>query len=172
VCDAAGLSVAETLASIDDAAHRPENRAAFHDWGHERRDIVVAHIVEHGYPAARVSMANTSSLLGQVASVHGAAHPELREVETTWMQVCRRMRQHMVQERREIDPRVAAPEGLAVQHADLVELMRRIRALTCGYNPPEGGRDALSAVYHDLEAFEADLHEHVLLAESVLLRER
>lgn len=172
-CDDAGLSVADTLASLDDAARCPENVAAFHDWEHESRDVVAAHILEQNYPVERVSMVDTSALLTQVASVHGAAHPELRELETIWTQVCRRMHQHMLQEQREIDPPAAnAKNMLSGQHAEIVDLVRRIRALTHGYVPPEDDCDALRAVYADLEAFEADLHEHVLLAESVLLRRR
>lgn len=171
-CDAAGLSVAETLASLDAASRRPENVAAFHDWGHESRDVVAAHIVQRNYPLERMSMADTSALLTQVVSVHGAAHPELREVEAAWTQLCRRMHQHMWEERPGIDSLAAKnKKDLSVQHAGILELMRRIRGLTHGYTSPDEGCDALRAVYSDLETFEGDLHEHVLLADSVLFRE-
>lgn len=47
-------------------------------------------------------------------------------------------------------------------------MAHRIRGLTHGYSPPSDTCDALLALCRDLAAFEADLHEHVLLAESVL----
>lgn len=172
-CDAAGLSVADTVASLDDAARSPENVAAFHDWEHESRDAVAAHIVEQNYPVERVSMADTQALLAQVTSVHGSAHPELREIEKIWSEVCRRLHRHIHEEQPEIDPPVeGTKKNFAAQHADLVELMHRIRRLARSYVSPEDGCDALRAVYRELEAFEADLHEHVLLADSVLFRKR
>jgi regulator of cell morphogenesis and NO signaling len=126
-------------------------------------------------------MADTTALLGQVVSVHGVAHPELRAVEATWAELCRRMRAHLREERPALTPYVepaehAAPAPpaslLATQHEEVVALVRQISALTRGYLPPADACDAYRALYRDLAAFEADLEEHVHLADDVLRRDR
>jgi regulator of cell morphogenesis and NO signaling len=182
-CDRAGLRLEIVIESLDQASQTAANVASFHDWRAERPAAVAAHIVDHNYPVERETMADTTALIAKVASVHGAQHAELREIEAIWAELCRQLRRHLHDEGAALEPlkdpdsvrnqRTAAPKSaFAGQHEEVVGLVRKIRELTRGYAPPGDACDALEALYRDLEAFEADLHEHVLLADNVLFVDR
>lgn len=177
-CRQAGLLLEQVLAAIDDVSTSAPNVATYHDWRAEPPGAVAAHIVEQNYPAERVSMSDTAALAAQAASVHGAQHPELRVVDALWTELCDRLRQHLHEEGPTLEPvqRGASADStgemriraIVDQHEEVLGLMKRIRALTHDYAPPDRDCDALVALYRNLEAFEADLHEHVHLSDNVL----
>ena len=180
-CRAAGLSLESVLASLDDASQAAGNVASFHDWRAERKAAVAAHLVDHNYVVEREKMADTSALMAKVVSVHGASHPELREIATLWADLCGSLRAHLHYEGKELEPlkddaeptrdSVKRMKAFHGQHEEVVALAHRIRVLTDNYHPPSDACEALESLYRDLETFEADLHEHVLLADNVLFRD-
>lgn len=174
-CGSAGLSLDDVVASLAVGARSAANVAAFRDWRAERRGAVAHHIAHDNYPSERNTMADMTQLIAKVASVHGAKHPELFEIETLWADLCQRLRKHLRDEAHALEPFLqgpaapkSGPNRFAGQHEAVVAMAHRIRGLTHGYSPPTGTCDALLALYRDLAAFEADLHEHVLLADNVL----
>jgi len=180
-CGQAGLSLDSVVASLDDASHAASNVASFHDWRSERKAAVAAHIVDHNYVVEREKMADTTALIAKVAGVHGAQHPELREIVGIWGDLCGLLRAHIHYESKELEPlrddaeptrdSVKRMKAFHGQHEEVVALAHRIRVLTNNYVRPNDACDALEALYRDLEAFEVDLHEHVLLADNVLFRD-
>lgn len=139
-------------------------------------------LLRHNHPAERETMADTAALLSQVASVYGARHPELHEIETAWADQRERMSHHWrdegsilevyVDEHVSAAQRPPAPRSkIAGQHDDIIAMMRRIRALTNDYAAPPDACDAYRALYSELKSFEASLQEHVHLADDVLSRD-
>jgi regulator of cell morphogenesis and NO signaling len=144
-------------------------------------DLTV-HLLDHNYPVERETMANVSTLLGQVAAAHGARHPELHELEAVWAEVCRCLGQHLRDEGPMLEPhlepaahatpRTGATGGtIASQHEQIVALVRRVRELTSGYATPADGCEAYRTLFASLADFEEDVHEHVEIANSVLKRD-
>jgi len=140
------------------------------------------HLLDHNYPVERETMANVTTLLAQVASAHGARHPELHDLEGVWADLCRRLGRHLRDEgpmlAPHLDPgahagsRTATTNGtIASQHAEIVALVRRVRELTGGYSTPADGCEAYRSLFASLADFEEDLREHVELADSVLGRD-
>jgi len=143
-------------------------------------DLTV-HLLDHNYPVERETMANVSALLAQVASTHGARHPELRDLESVWSELCRCLSRHLRDERPMLAPHLEpeahrAPQEAAMsgaigsQHQEIVALVRRVRELTDCYTTPEDGCEAYRSLFASLHDFEEDLREHVELAENVLRR--
>ena len=139
------------------------------------------HLLDHNYPIERETMADVSALLAQVASVHGARHPELHALEATWAELCGCLARHLRDERSMLAPHVEqqtppAPVpgprsgAMASQHKEVLGLVRRVRELTGGYAPPADACDAYRALLASLAEFEEDVHEHVELADNVLRR--
>ena len=144
-------------------------------------DLTV-HLLDHNYPVERETMADVSALLAQVASAHGARHPELRDLESVWAELCRCLGRHLRDERpmlaphvepvaRHAPPSAAASGVISSQHAEILALVRRVRELTGGYTTPVDGCEAYRSLFVSLEEFEEDLREHVELADNVLGRE-
>lgn len=178
-CVRAGVPVAGVVSRLEAASRAAANLASFHDWGHERPAAVATHVVEHNYPLEREMMADTSALIAKVVSVYGADHHELREIDALWSELCRAMTKHLHDERPVLEPLMSASGetsgadkrgAVAEEHEEVVALVRRIRALAKDYAPPPDACDAMRSLYAALRAFESDLHEHVLLADDVLLR--
>jgi len=54
------------------------------------------------------------------------------------------------------------------EHDAAGELVRRIRAASNGYQPPEDSCATFKAAYQELQQFEEDLHLHVHLENNIL----
>ncbi|HEX7603604.1 MAG TPA: DUF542 domain-containing protein, partial [Polyangiaceae bacterium] len=174
-CGGAGLPLEDVVASLEEASRSAANVAAFRDWRAERPTAVAHHIVDHNFPVERETMADMAQLIAKVASVHGARHPELFEINALWADLCERLAKLLREESRALEPFLEEPTApksgpslFTDQHEEVVTLAHRIRVLTHGYAPPADACDAFLALYRELAAFEADLHEHVLLADNVL----
>ncbi len=137
------------------------------------------HLLDHNYPIERETMSDVSAMLSQVASVHGARHPELRDLETTWAELCRCLGRHLHDERPALEPHVdpkappsspELPRSVSHQHGEVLGLVRRVRELTGGYAPPDDACDAYRALMARLAEFEEDVHEHVEIADRVIGR--
>jgi len=140
------------------------------------------HLLGHNYPVERETMADVSALLMQVASAHGARHPELHDLERVWATLCQCLGRHLRDERPVIAthlepearpaPREATTRGtIASQHEEILALVRRVHELTGGYEMPVDGCDAYRSLFVILRDFEEDVREHVELADCVLRRD-
>lgn len=125
-----------------------------------------------------------SAYLQKVASKHGQRHPELLKIFELFTIVKEEMETHMQKEELVLFPRINELEktqftgdiAYVQKPVDMMEqeheyagsLMAEIRQLTNNYTPPPDACTTYKLAFAALEAFEADLHQHVHLENNIL----
>ena len=174
-CRKAGADLDEVLGALRESDERADPAP-----GHDPRDWAPSFLadyivtVHHGY--VRQALPALRQFSDKVARVHGRRHPELVEVRTLVHELAEEMEEHMAEEEQGIFARLAeggpaTPEdvgSLEDDHEEAGELMRRIRALTDGFQPPADACSTYRATFAKLEEFEGDLHRHVHLENNIL----
>ena len=125
------------------------------------------------------------SYLAKVAAKHGDRFPFMKEVAQLFSEIQADMAQHMLKEERILFPRIkqleedgalnvpleyyTGPINVMEEEHDLAgSLMSRIRELTNNYTVPEAACTTFRLSLASLQAFEADLHQHVHLENYIL----
>lgn len=150
-------------------------------------DRLIDHIVSTHHAYTRTALETIGRYLAKLVEVHGSRHPELARVATSWEQMGRDLRQHMMKEERVLFPYIReivsaggrplpCPFGtvenpirmMEREHRDAGDELRLIRELTGGYVPPADGCTTYRVCFAELASFERDLHRHVHLENNVL----
>ncbi len=130
--------------------------------------------------------------LHRVASKHGQRHPEMIEVFNIFELLKDEMEQHMEKEELVLFPRIKMIENhtngfdpmqgnrfstaylespvmtMEEEHDHAGEIMDKIRNLTNNYTLPADACTTYKLCFASLQAFEADLHQHVHLENNIL----
>ncbi|HWJ96776.1 MAG TPA: iron-sulfur cluster repair di-iron protein [Acidimicrobiales bacterium] len=146
-------------------------------WASLDAAALVDHIEAEHHAYLHRELPRLRALAAKVHGVHGAAHPELTAVVSTFGQLHAELEPHLAKEERVLFPlirQLAAdrPEeprmGLTGpisqmlrEHDHAGELLERLRRSTDGYRVPPDGCASYGALYRGLEALEADTHLHV-----------
>lgn len=151
---------------------------------------LIDHIVKthHGY--IKRELPELMGYVQKVASKHGGRHPELFPVFDTLSQLAEEMNLHMKKEENILFPRIKQLEKqggqtgnvgegpgislespiamMELEHDQAGALMASIRQHTGDYIPPTDACTTYRISYAGLQAFEADLHQHVHLENNIL----
>jgi regulator of cell morphogenesis and NO signaling len=185
VCVQSGLDPAVLNSDLEDALKNP-GPARTTDWKNAALKDLADHIEKSHHAFIRSERPRLTVLAQKVAQVHGLRHPELAELAVTVDQVFRELEPHLEKEEKDIFPAcrngsdregqdgpdsafVSAVNDLEVEHIEVGRLLAGIRKLTAGYRPPQDACNSYLALFHGLERFEADLHEHIHLENNILL---
>jgi regulator of cell morphogenesis and NO signaling len=187
-CRGGSVSAERILAEVADATAAPAaGGPRFNSWD---VGMLAAYIVANHHGFVRQAMPILQTHTRKIAAVHGAAHPELREVAALIEGIAEEMASHMMKEEEILFPYVtglgpasrgeaahpSAPFGtvnnpirmMEMEHESVGDATARIRALTDGYRIPEDACTTYRICLQELEAFERDLHEHVHLENNIL----
>ena len=148
------------------------------------------HIVQQHHAYSRRELTRLTALAEKVFLKHGNKHPELAQVRDLVNAIASEMSTHMLKEEQVLFPRLKLIEGAAnngtkpmpaffgslinpirhmmADHDDTGELLRSIRAISDGYQPPAGACMSYQALYHGLADLEGDLHQHIHLENNIL----
>jgi regulator of cell morphogenesis and NO signaling len=179
-CEGKGLSAAtvvEKLEAESAGKTEPMKNPAELPANELCRYIVETH---HGF--LRRELPRLGGLSEKVARVHGTHTPSLVEVAQVFSQVYQELDSHMMKEEQILFPAIAAMcrgEGMMMpldgpiacmmhEHDDAGAGLARLRELTRGYQPPADACNTYRALFAGLADFEADLHRHIHLENSVL----
>lgn len=182
-CERAGADYDDLEAALlaVDRSRAGEGGDDARDWALDR---LVAHIehVHHRY--VREHLPVLKQWTTKVARVHGARHEELLEVRDRVAELADEMEAHMTAEEEVLFPRVVAIargpdaagapvaaetlESLEDDHDRAGALMKRLRELTAGFQPPDDACATYRAAFALLAEFEQDLHRHVHLENNIL----
>jgi len=138
--------------------------------------------VHHGY--TKLHLPQIHYYLLRVAEKHGENFPYMKEVYALFSELHKEMEQHMIKEEQVLFPRIekmvmtgsvpltgwlSDPIGLMEQeHDGAGTIMEKIRQLTNDYQPPAQACTTFRLSLAALQAFEADLHQHVHLENNML----
>ena len=167
-----------------------ETPAAEQSWTQSSLAELTAHIVERHHRYIRDEAPRIERLLKTVVDRHEKAHPELNEIQETFAALSSELFAHMLKEERVLFPFLDEMESAARcgggtpyacfdsvrtpisrlldDHDDAGALTARIHDLSAGYRAPEGSCPTYRGLYHALEEFERDLHQHIHLENNIL----
>lgn len=173
-----GLDPGEVLTAIESI--EPEPVPEWNDLGPSE---LTRHIVDVHHAYLHEELPRLNMLALRVAGVHGAHHPELREIARVFGKLRDELDPHLRQEEETVFPmirRLAAGEeldtdrteapitALMAEHDDAGALLERLRALTDGYRTPADGCASYHALFDGLAELEADTHLHVHIENNLL----
>lgn len=149
-------------------------------------DLLVDYIEKKHHRYINQKTPLLQAYLKKIASVHGAAHPELLEIQELFTTSAQNLAAHMKKEELILFPYIkklansetttAAHFGsvvnpiemMKVEHNDEGERFARISELSNAYSLPTDACATYSVTYEMLKEFESDLHQHIHLENNIL----
>lgn len=160
------------------------------NWTSAPLSDLTRHIRERHHRYVREAIARVQTLLDKVVTKHGENHPEITDIQRLFTEVGREMIMHMQKEEQILFPYIDALEKAASTHGSMEppffqtvrnpihtmmkehesagEFVKQIRKVSSEYKAPADACTSYKALYQDLQAFEADLHQHVHLENNIL----
>jgi regulator of cell morphogenesis and NO signaling len=188
-CQAANISIEEVLSSLvqgEGAAQLPPVR----DWQKEPLSSLVNYILQTHHVFTKQEIVRLEKLLDKVCAAHAQNHTELIRLRELFNVLKSDLRPHMMKEESVLFPYIKAIEAaltrrqkspmpffstvrnpvrlMVMEHDNAGELLRIMRTLTNNYTVPADACVSYKALYEALNAFEADLHQHIHLENNIL----
>jgi regulator of cell morphogenesis and NO signaling len=176
VCAERGLDPVALVSEIQEALAGPQDRGP--GWAAVPLAEVIRHVLEVFHAPQREELARLEAMARKVHAVHGEKDPaRLGELARVVATLRAELEQHMAKEEQVLFPMIVRGHGamaagpvavMEAEHEAAGATLRRIRELTDDFRLPDGACNTWRALWHGLEAFERDLHEHVHLENNVL----
>lgn len=147
---------------------------------------LIHHIVGRYHREARMEMARLESQVDEAVLLEGKNFPVLLEIQKEVNRLCEELRAHMAAEERTLFPAFLDLEAgrapsiseeflipaklLEDEHEAAAGLLKRIRALTEGFTPPEGARAVQRKLYESFQILADSLYRHIYLENQVLFK--
>lgn len=190
-CADKGLVIDDVLQAIaaeaaDDARRQPDAQ----DWNQSGLSDLIDHITATHHPYVRQESIRIQQLLAKVASKHGDKHPETLRIQEIFRGLSEELTAHLMKEENILFPYVLQVEKAAlagslkprpmfgtvknpihmmeIEHDSAGEALRQLREASDGYSAPDDACPTFKTAYAALEAFEADLHQHIHLENNIL----
>ncbi len=151
---------------------------------------LIGYILEKHHIYTKNEIANLTPLMAKVVRRHGENHPELFDLELVFSELCNDLSQHLLKEEDILFPHIERLERsltdqsqipmscfgtvqnpirmMMLEHDTAGDLLRKMREFSDNYQLPEGACPSYTALYHRLETFELDLHQHIHLENNLL----
>ncbi len=188
VCARKGIDLGRLQTELHEALNQPpEPSMDFKSWS---LPLLTNYIEERHHTYVRNKVPMLLQYSEKVAKVHGQAHPEVVQLAHMVEELASELMAHLRKEEQVLFPYVrqlaqaekegrmlsAPPFGSVKQpirvmeheHDRAGELMKEMRALTNGFQPPEYACNTWRVLYQLLDEFERDLHMHVHLENNLL----
>lgn len=189
-CAAAGIDPEVVTARIESAISDHSDRDSSGDVEKRSASELIDHIIakHHIYTADETE--RLVPLMDKVCSKHGEQHPDLFELQTTFLALADSLIPHMRKEEMVLFPYIQSLESLSsgnriatpphfgsvenpirmmmVDHEADGARLRQMRETSTDYTLPEGACPSFTALYAGLEDLEKDLHRHIHLENNVL----
>lgn len=188
-CVAANIPVDEALARLDKSLASTQPDAA-QDWQSQLLADLIAHITGTHHAFVREESPRIEALAAKVVGVHGKNHPELVQVQAIFAALSEELRVHLMKEEQVLFPYVYRMEESSLagepappamfgtvlnpvrmmmrEHDGAGKALRSLRSITNEYTLPAGECINYRSLYQALQAFEADLHQHIHLENNIL----
>jgi len=157
------------------------NQLNFKDWN---LDFLCDYIVNEYHKRVIIVLAQIMAYLERIVQVHGALHPELKEIADLFSLINIELPIHQRQEESVFFPAIKdvlitnsshskviinSQNSLMMDEHELIgDTMDKIKVLSDNYSVPADGCNTYQVTYKLLEEFENDLHIHVHLENNIL----
>jgi regulator of cell morphogenesis and NO signaling len=190
VCRTAGLDVSRVADLLSGAESNGQFEGRGEDWSRQSLAALINHIVGKHHAYCREECVRLGSLMEKVRSKHGSHHPELVRILDEFTALRNELDMHMMKEERMLFPYIISLEESATvktfpprapfgtvqnpvcmmmqEHDDAGHSTKEIRSLAGNFAVPPDACTSFKALYLGLQAFEADLHQHIHLENNLL----
>jgi regulator of cell morphogenesis and NO signaling len=183
------LSAEQVVNELEEVfAKNVNNDAALFNYIHLSQlcDYIVS--THHAY--VKQNLPQINAYLEKVATKHGNRHPELIEIFKLFTELKEELTEHLFKEENILFPRIKEIEQkftgrrsfslpvegyieapvsvMELEHDKAGDLLEQIRNRTNNYTPPVDACTTYLVAFASLQAFEADLHQHVHLENNIL----
>ena len=189
-CGDRNLNLEQVVESLGTAAASPRSRQGDNPLESGTLADLIRHIKNTHHKYTREEISRLGPLFDKVSNVHGRKHPELLEMRHDFWVLAHELTMHMKKEEMVLfpyiermeeavtarEPILPAPFGsvekpvanMIHEHEEAGKLLRNLRGLSKGFQPPEGACVSYKTLFSALEEFEKDLHQHIHLENNVL----
>ena len=183
-CAVANVSIDDVLQKLESAS-RQANTPASEDWQTAPLAELIAHIVATHHEYVKSEVPRLQKLFAKVCSVHGQNHPELLQLQQTFQSLGEELASHLMKEEQILFPYIVQTERgeaahscfgtvanpirmMMFEHDNAGAALRDMRASSSNYALPADACISYQTLYQALQAFEADLHQHIHLENNIL----
>ncbi|ADB60919.1 iron-sulfur cluster repair di-iron protein [Haloterrigena turkmenica DSM 5511] len=181
-CADADLEVGAVVERLRDA--RSDGGDGTDDW--DSLSALVDDIVENHHDYLRAELPSLERTVRKVVRVHGDDHPELHDVESTFLDLEDEVTHHIEDEEENVFPELErledetaltgdeeaqvreAIDHLEDEHDAAAAHLERLRSLTDDYAVPEGACTSYRNMLDRLQLLEEDMHLHIHKENNVL----
>ncbi|MGC2112372.1 MAG: iron-sulfur cluster repair di-iron protein [Candidatus Korobacteraceae bacterium] len=188
-CVAANVSVEQAMSRLQEglAAAQPKPGC---NWKSEPLADLIAHISGTHHVYVREECPRIEKLGAKVVSAHGSNHPELLQVQALFAGLAAELSVHLMKEEQILFPYVIRLEEAAIarepappamfgtvvnpvrmmmqEHDGAGDTLKKLRTITHDYTLPADACVSYTMLYEAVQAFEADLHQHIHLENNIL----
>jgi len=188
ICREKGLDPDVLRREIAEVKQAPVDRSHnYDDWA---LPFLADYIVNTHHAYLNENTAQIAAYADKIAGVHGAHHPEVKEIAAIFAKIAVDMAAHLREEEEVLFPAIrridaAAQAGapadagdqatvretlvrLDHEHQEIGDAVHSIRRLANDYAIPAGVCTTFELTYRKLREFEDDLHKHVHLENNIL----
>jgi regulator of cell morphogenesis and NO signaling len=187
-CAEKGINLLDVKNELEEVlAETPSNGINPNEW---ELDFLAEYIINNHHKYVNRMLPVIYAHTQKVASVHGANHPETKEIAKIFSAVNQEMKHHMMKEEKILFPHInhlvltgrngAKAERpyfgtiknpiamMEAEHQSAGDGMFEIRNLTNNFTPPPDACNTYRICFQELKEFEEDLHRHVHLENNIL----
>lgn len=184
-CDSKGLDADTIVTRLSDTVGQAGDDAP-QAWTDSDLGELCDHIEATHHAFLRTELPRLTQLVEKVADVHGAKHPELRDLRTAFAELRGELEPHMMKEEqilfpaiRQLEESTSRPQFPFGTVANPIRMMehehdnaggglKRIRELAADFQVPEDACNTWRVMLDGLQNLEADLHQHIHKENNIL----
>lgn len=156
------------------------------DWDALSFSELIDHIVHTHHAYLNEELPALGQFVTKIFRVHGAKHSHLKELHKLFHDFKVEMEEHMIKEESEVFPLIkeyeknpndklkqhihSANGGLEDEHEATGNILKRMREITNGFEPPLDACNSYRITYARLSDMETDTFQHVHLENNVLFK--
>ena len=185
-CRRANIRLEEVIPALEKLESAPVER----DWQSAPLSELAQYIVDQHHTFTREELKRLEPLIAKVVGVHSKNHPELIRVQSLCRELSSELPMHMMKEEQILFPYIAEMEAavtrkrglpsamfgtvqnpvrmMMMEHDSAGHSLHQMREATNGYALPADACTSYRVLYEALQAFEADLHQHIHLENNIL----
>ncbi|TRM12238.1 iron-sulfur cluster repair di-iron protein [Lentibacillus cibarius] len=187
VCKERNLDENAVMGALNDAykAWQKEEHETV-DWDRVPATEIIDHIVHTHHAYLNEELPALGRFVSKIFRVHGKNHPHLKELHRLYNDFKVDMEEHTVKEEEEVFPLIKQYEenpndellqriheangGLEDEHDAAGNILKRMREITNGFEPPADACNSYRITYARLAELEADTFQHIHLENHVLFK--
>lgn len=176
MCKQNDLDSDAILTEIQKEIESPANTGT--QWDQEPLADLIDHLLVTYHRPLDEELPRLEYMVRKVFDVHGDKDPEMfAELKQVYLDLKSELDAHMQKEEQILFPMIKRGQGgmangpisvMLMEHDSAGSALKRIRELTNNYQVPAEACNTWRALWHGLEAFEKDLHQHIHLENNIL----